>query len=108
MLLELLDFFIHISVYTDTEEDDFWEPVRVGLKTSQVQKFSNVESFNECPICTVTRERSKRLPCCKKTMCFECTRKWFASSVKCPFCMRDLRDYESQASNEKEKDSSRA
>ncbi len=100
MLLEILDFFIHISVYADTEES-----VRVGLP---INKFSNVESFKECPICMTTRERSKRLPCCKKTMCFECTRKWFASSVKCPFCMRDLRDYESQASNEKEKDSSRA
>ena len=81
-----------ISAYIFIEDDDFWEPVRVGLETSRVDEFSKVEDFNECPICTETRETSKRLPCCKKTICTECTLKWFAVSVKCPFCVRDLRE----------------
>jgi len=87
----LLDVFI--SAYIFLEDENFWEPVQVGLEKSHVDSFSKVEDFNECPICMETRETSKRLPCCKKTVCTECTLKWFALSVKCPFCVSDLRDH---------------
>jgi hypothetical protein len=50
----LLDMFI--GVYIFLEDEDFWEPVRVGLETSRVDSFSKVEDFNECPICMETRE----------------------------------------------------
>ena len=73
------------------DDEDFWEPVKVGLPTEIMDTLKTVEDFNECPICTEVSETSKRLPCCKHVMCTGCTNRWFRDSVKCPFCIRDLR-----------------
>jgi hypothetical protein len=97
---EVIDILINMYILID---DDFWEPVRVGLAFSQIKEFETVNERVECPICMDTKEKSRKLRCCGKTMCFTCTRKWFKSSVKCPFCVRDLRETINQERNEKEK-----
>ena len=104
-VLQIVDFLISSYILID---DDFWEPVRVGLTFSQIKNFETVHERIECPICMDTKEKSRKLPCCAKTTCFTCTRKWFKSSVKCPFCVRDLRETASQVHNEKEEESTRA
>jgi hypothetical protein len=74
-------------------EEDFWEPVKVCLSTKQIQMFGTQMEEYECPICTETVKKTRLVPCCKQNMCQKCTVKWFKSSVKCPFCVRDARDY---------------
>ena len=71
--------------------DDFWDPVIVCLSTEQISKFEKLPLSDECAICNEDYHSFLKLNCCKKEMCEKCTSKWFSSSVKCPFCVQDLR-----------------
>ena len=71
--------------------DDFWEPVIVSLSPNEISEFESVIHTDECAICNEDFESFLKLNCCKKEMCENCTMKWFSSSVKCPFCVQDLR-----------------
>jgi hypothetical protein len=89
---ELILNTVFIALFTgwSDDEDDFWDPVKVGL--SSVEQYTLDSDECECPICMDTKQHSKKLLCCKNNMCVQCVETWFKESVKCPFCFRDLRD----------------
>ena len=72
--------------------DDFWEPVIVCLSPDQILKFERILISNECDICNEDHSLFLKLGCCTHYMCEKCANKWFSSSVKCPFCVQDLRN----------------
>jgi hypothetical protein len=77
--------------------DDFWEPVKVGLKREYLDEFESIEiepdtNLFNCFICSLDSSSYKILPCCNKEMCSRCVKKWFKESVYCPFCKQDIRD----------------
>jgi len=96
MLLDHLVVDIEYS-YSPEILDDFWEPVKVGLKQEHLDEFDMVkiqpgtESFN-CFICSNDNDTYKLIPCCNKEMCTLCVNRWFKESVKCPFCKQDIRE----------------
>jgi len=73
--------------------DDFWEPVTISLTLQEISEFEKVSHSDECAICNEDLESFLKLSCCNQEMCENCTKKWFSSSVKCPFCVQDLRNY---------------
>jgi hypothetical protein len=84
---ELEEIFIGIFI-----EADFWEPVKIGLSEKQIKTFITMHHQTECYICTKNVKITRQVPCCKQIMCQTCTKKWFGSSVKCPFCVQDIRE----------------
>jgi hypothetical protein len=72
--------------------DDFWEPVVVSLSPDQISQFEKVSHSDECAICNEDYSLFFNLCCCNKEMCEKCVSKWFSTSVKCPFCVQDLRN----------------
>ena len=72
--------------------EDFWEPVRVGLTPEQISEFKELQEIDTCIICTESFSSFCELVCCKNKLCKSCADTWFCDSVKCPFCVRDLRE----------------
>ena len=70
---------------------NFWDPVIVKLPDGKVDDFDSIHIKDECLICTSEFDIFKKLPCCKNSICVNCTNKWFELSVKCPFCKTDIR-----------------
>ena len=92
--IQIYDFLVDPII-----PDDFWEPVKIGLTPEQISKIitepqTMVESPTtvECFICTEYTSDIHQIICCKNTMCMDCINKWFSESVKCPYCMQDLRN----------------
>ena len=83
---------IYDYLVEDTIPDDFWDPVTVSLSPAEISEFEKVSHLDECPICNEDLESFLKLSCCNQEMCELCTTKWFSSSVKCPFCVQDLRN----------------
>lgn len=72
--------------------EHFWDPVKVSLTDEQINTFVELNQEDECIICTTNHNTFRELKCCKNKLCIECTNKWFHESVKCPFCVKDLRE----------------
>jgi len=70
--------------------NDFWEPVKVSLDISQLNQMSIKDN---CIICTNDSNFFRELKCCKNKLCNGCAERWFSQSVKCPFCVQDLREF---------------
>ncbi len=90
----LITDIIELYFFSDafSSENDFWDPVRIGLTTAQIGTFTTRDKSCDCPICMDKKSHSNKLLCCRNLMCRDCTNKWFEDSVKCPFCMCDMRD----------------
>ena len=73
--------------------DDFWDPIPVKLSILKIKKLKTLNCNNECLICTENKKIFKEMECCKQSICGECVNIWFNTSVKCPFCIQDLRDF---------------
>lgn len=74
-----------------TEDDDFWEPVKVTTPTDKLKQV-NVDNW-DCPLCCEESRLMIKLPCCKGKLCKTCTVNWFEKeSCICPFCRKDLRE----------------
>ena len=71
--------------------ESFWEPVIVPF--TETHKIKSIYSKEECTICGQHCTFFKKVKCCGQQLCCECCSKWFDVSVKCPYCMRDLRDF---------------
>ena len=87
-LLEILLFEYLISSLSD-----FWEPVKVGLSESELNKFKIVTSHDDCSICYEYCLNFNEMSCCKNKICTNCIKLWFNKSVYCPYCREDVRDY---------------
>jgi len=72
--------------------DDFWNPVVVCLSKEHLESLEELHINDTCFICTMDSNLFKKVHCCNKQLCNECTYKWFEISVKCPFCKQDLRE----------------
>jgi len=72
--------------------EEFWEPVVVCLSPSEISQFERIPVSDECAICNQDCSLFIKLGCCTNYMCEMCASKWFSSSVKCPFCVQDLRN----------------
>lgn len=84
--IEIYDFLVEIQI-----PDSFWNPVEVGL-TQEYLQFNVITISDECSICFENFNSFSELYCCKKTMCDNCIQSWFSTSVRCPFCVQDLRN----------------
>jgi hypothetical protein len=73
--------------------DNFWEPVKVCLKPHQITELTEVVIQENCIICADDTEFFREVKCCKNKLCHGCAERWFSESVKCPYCVRDLRDF---------------
>jgi hypothetical protein len=73
--------------------ESFWEPVKIGLNNSEIESLKICFNETECLICTENNILKRELMCCKNIMCGECSNKWFLKSVKCPFCIQDIRTF---------------
>ena len=85
--IEIYDFLVE-----DLIPDEFWDPVKVGLSPEQIEKLQVISTESDCFICTSMNSEFCSMECCKKIICKDCTTKWFSESVKCPFCVQDLRN----------------
>lgn len=87
-------FEIHVYDYLVNDimiiPDEFWEPVNVGLKPEELNELILTD---ECIICTEEQNVFRELKCCKNKICDDCAKGWFSRSVKCPFCVQDLRNF---------------
>jgi len=96
LVLERHIFEIQVYDYLVTPflfiPDEFWEPVIVSLNSEQISEFKKLNKPDNCCICTLDFETFCEMTCCKNIMCVECTNQWFLRSVKCPFCIKDLRE----------------
>ena len=81
----LVDPFLFIS-------EDFWEPVKVGLSVEQISKCEELVEQDECIICTNICNTFRKLDCCNNKLCTNCINNWFTESVRCPFCICDIRE----------------
>ena len=82
-----------IEIYLFVNNDNFWEPVRIGLNRKQMKTCNEVLEQRDCSICLETVKVNKQVVCCQNTFCKKCFIKWFKVSVKCPLCNRDIRDF---------------
>jgi len=80
------------SYYYAEPDSDFWDPVIVSIPDSQIAQFEEIIISDECLICTCEFNKFKKLPCCKKYICNNCSYKCFGQCVKCPFCKKDIRE----------------
>jgi len=71
--------------------EDFWDPIKITLTPEQINTFNIISVEDDCIICTTNHNTFCELKCCKNKLCKECTNKWFNESVRCPFCVKDLR-----------------
>ena len=83
------------------EEDLFELSSRIGVVEKGVDNIENVttivndsETIN-CPICQMECITSVRKTICNHSFCDHCITRWLEKSKKCPSCMRDLEDLQS-------------
>lgn len=96
---EMYDLLVNVEIFIPP---GFWDPVQdtINIEVAKLPKnyeFEKVivcESL-ECFVCFNNFTEFNKLRCCNKKMCEGCTTRWFASSVKCPFCNQDLRNFTS-------------
>ncbi|KAI9098706.1 hypothetical protein DFS34DRAFT_618637 [Phlyctochytrium arcticum] len=53
-----------------------------------------------CPLCFTLPQRIKRLPCCLKRVCAECSAEWINEHGTCPFCRADVEQVLNDAAQE--------
>ena len=87
---ELYDFLLTPSIMFVPE--DFWEPVT--LKFEKVHELEDIIGENECAICLENHLNFKKTICCGQKMCNGCCFTWFETSVKCPYCYQDIREFD--------------
>ena len=76
---------------SSSDEDDFWEPVKITLDVDQL-KFTKGCTFT-CTVCMGRKRVRYPLRCCGSELCRDCSVKWFTTeSVCCPYCRKDLRE----------------
>jgi hypothetical protein len=94
LILERNAFEIHVYDYLVNPymliPDEFWEPVQVSLK---IEDLTELILTDNCIICAEDCDLFRDLKCCKNKVCNECAKGWFSRSVKCPFCIQDLRNF---------------
>jgi hypothetical protein len=84
---QLYDYLLSESIPAS-----FWEPITVCYeKTKDLEDVIGEES---CIICMETHINFKKLHCCKQKLCNGCSYKWFETSVKCPYCYQDIREFD--------------
>jgi len=91
---EIYDFLV-APLLSFVEDESFWEPVKVGYKN--VKDLPDDVTEDTCVICTEQHLNFKSLICCNQKMCNGCCYQWFESSVKCPYCFQDIRDFENHS-----------
>lgn len=91
---EIYDFLV-APLLSFVEDESFWEPVKVGYKN--VKDLPDDITQDTCVICTEQHLNFKSLICCNQKMCNGCCYQWFESSVKCPYCFQDIRDFEKES-----------
>ena len=84
-------------IFTDNEDnedsdDDFWAPVVIAY--NNIERLPDVISEDTCSICTDNHLNFKKVICCGQKLCNGCCYEWFSRSVKCPYCLQDLRDFD--------------
>jgi hypothetical protein len=93
---EMYDLLVNIELLAPPS---FWDPIQdpVIVQLPESYEFEKVIVCEplECFVCFNNFTEFNKLKCCNKKMCEGCTTKWFASSVKCPFCNQDLRNFTS-------------
>ena len=85
----LYDYLVEPLMLID---DSFWEPVKVYYK--DVKELEDIIGEDVCYICTDKHLNFKNLHCCNQKLCNDCCYTWFGSSVKCPYCYQDLREFD--------------
>jgi hypothetical protein len=86
---EMYDLLVNVDQFLPPE---FWEPVVVKIpETFNFEKV--VTEPTECFVCFNEFTVFNKLNCCKKKLCEDCTKTWFDKSVKCPFCVQDIRTF---------------
>jgi hypothetical protein len=86
---EMYDLLVNIDQLISP---DFWEPVVVKIPETFTFEKVLMEP-TECFICFKEYTSFNKLKCCNKRLCEECCKTWFDKSVKCPFCVQDLRHF---------------
>ncbi len=82
-----------VFIFPENEPDEsFWEPVVVSYKN--VNLLPDIIGENTCTICTDLHLNFKKMKCCGQSMCNGCCYEWFERSVKCPYCIQDIRDFD--------------
>jgi len=71
--------------------ESFWEPVKVSF--DGVKDLDDIIGKDNCFICSELHLSFKKVNCCNQKICNECSYKWFETSVKCPFCFQDIREF---------------
>ncbi len=91
---ELYDFLLNPSVLFVPVNlpDDFWDPVT--LKFERVHELEDVIGENECAICLENHINFKKMNCCAQKICNNCCFTWFETSIKCPYCYQDVREFD--------------
>ena len=84
--IEMYDYLVELP---NDVPDGFWDPV--VLSADKVQ-FENITVSDDCPICFEKKDSFCKLECCKQIMCAGCIKSWFSASVRCPFCVTDVRN----------------
>ena len=84
-------YFYDVLVNPIFISENFWEPVKVGF--GGVKELKDVIGEETCCICMESHLNFKEINCCHQKMCNDCSYKWFDSSVKCPYCYQDLREF---------------
>ena len=88
--IEVYDYLVNPFLFIS---EDFWDSVKVGLTLEQISSFHEINVEETCVICTDDYTTFSEVQCCKNKLCKGCTEHWFAESVRCPFCVQDLRDF---------------
>ena len=91
---EIYDFLengnLQVPVIID---ESFWEPVKIGYGYTNIQNLEDIIVEEPCIICTESHINFKQVHCCHQKLCNGCCYTWFDSSVKCPYCHQDIRDF---------------
>lgn len=87
----LMEGLLHDNEYPD-DQSSFWEPVKMGLVLTD-DCFKINEHIDDCNICSEQKYAFYQVPCCNQDICISCVNKWFKTSVKCPYCAQDLRNF---------------
>jgi hypothetical protein len=85
--LEMYDYLVNPFIIPES----FWEPVDVSFE--KVSELEDIIKEDTCYICSETHLNFKKVNCCNQEICNGCCYKWFKTSVKCPYCYQDLREF---------------
>uniref|UniRef100_A0A6C0AYK6 RING-type domain-containing protein n=1 Tax=viral metagenome TaxID=1070528 RepID=A0A6C0AYK6_9ZZZZ len=86
--LEMYDYLVNPFLGIP---DSFWEPINVSFEN--VNELEDIIKEDTCYICSETHLNFKKVNCCNQEICNGCCYKWFKTSVKCPYCYQDLREF---------------